>query len=102
MIKATEEKYSYEKKYMATIQLLEGKIGFLESKCLGLIQGQATQQHSYEIKTETNFAPIELKTETVTENFVAPSFEFKEFKMEDFAIPSSTYEFKVEDKSHET
>jgi hypothetical protein len=39
MIKATEEKYTYEKKYMATITLLEGKIAFLESKCLGLMQG---------------------------------------------------------------
>ena len=44
---------------------------------------------SYEFKTETNYAPIELKTEVV-----APTYEFKEFKMEEYAIPSSTYEFK--------
>lgn len=104
MVKTTEEKYAYEKKYMATITLLEGKIAFLEQKCLGLLQGQVTQQASasYEYKTETNFAPIELKTETFTENIVAPSFEFKEFKMEDFAVPSSTFEYKVQDQNIET
>lgn len=42
MVKTTEEKYAYEKKYMATITLLEGKIAFLEQKCLGLLQGQVT------------------------------------------------------------
>lgn len=95
MIKATEEKYAYEKKYMATITLLEGKIAFLEQKCIGLLQGNVQQQASatYEYKTETNFAPIELKTEIVAEK-VAPSYEMKEFKVEEYVIPSSTYEFK--------
>jgi len=102
MIKATEEKYSHEQKLMGTVGHLESKITFLEQKCSSLMQQQQFVQQSqvvyqpaqtsYEYKTETNYAPIELKTEVVAENMVTPSYEFKEFKVEDYAIPSSTLE----------